>query len=80
MTVGLIDEELKMKCPKCGRFLKNIGAIVNGLDEIKKVVGTCSRDGRVEPTDWEYDDFKIKRGKVREGKIKTIVRSGKVQT
>lgn len=46
-----------MKCPKCGWFLKNVVATVNGLEEIIKVQGECKRCGVVEPNDWAWDDF-----------------------
>ena len=46
------------KCPNCGKFLKNVVAIVNGFDEVIRVLGDCKIHGEVENvTDWEYSDF-----------------------
>lgn len=45
------------KCPQCGRFLKNVNALVNGFDEIQKVEGRCAKHGIIETSDWEYWDF-----------------------
>jgi hypothetical protein len=46
-----------MKCPECGKFLKDVTAMVNGFDEIKEVEGYCRTHGKVRPTDWAYWDF-----------------------
>lgn len=47
-----------MKCPTCGKFLKDVTALHTGPDrEIKKVFGECKTHGVVEPQDWEWDDF-----------------------
>ncbi len=46
-----------MKCPVCGKFLKNVIAQVNGFKYVLKVEGQCKTHGNVEPTDWEWDDF-----------------------
>jgi hypothetical protein len=45
------------KCPECGKFLKDVTAIINGNDDIKKVFGFCKKHGKVNPTDWSYEDF-----------------------
>lgn len=45
------------KCPKCGKYLSCVTALVNGFDEIIKVEGTCRKHGVVETNDWEYWDF-----------------------
>ncbi len=47
-----------MKCPECGRFIKDVVANINELtDEIEEVEGICSKHGKVNPTDWECEDF-----------------------
>ena len=48
-----------MQCPKCGKFVGNITAWVNGLDEITKVEGDCKVHGTVDVTDqdWCYEQF-----------------------
>jgi hypothetical protein len=46
-----------MKCPKCGRFLKNVMADIDGDNNVTEVEGTCSKHGKVNPTDWDYEDF-----------------------
>jgi len=46
------------RCPECGKFLKNVAAIVNGADEIVRVEGDCKTHGKVDNvSDWEYWDF-----------------------
>jgi len=35
----------------------DVVATVNGNGDIKKVLGTCKRCGRVETNDWDYEDF-----------------------
>lgn len=47
------------QCEKCGRFLKNIKAFVNGFTgSIKKVVGDCKKCGKnVDVDDWYGGDF-----------------------
>lgn len=51
-----------MKCVKCGRFCKNVEATINGLEDIIKVEGDCSRCGHVDLTKgvWDYDMFERK--------------------
>ena len=46
-----------MKCPKCGRFVSNIYALVNGNGDIKEVNADCKRCGVVHPRDWDYETF-----------------------
>ncbi len=47
-----------IKCPVCGKFLRNVMATVSGIDnEIIEVAGFCKTHGMVEPTNWEYWDF-----------------------
>lgn len=46
-----------MKCPECGKFLKNIEVVTNGLQEVLSVQGDCKEHGAVNPTDWDYDDI-----------------------
>lgn len=46
-----------MKCPECGKFLANVVADVNGMDEVIKVTGKCRKHGEVQPTDWCWEDF-----------------------
>lgn len=46
-----------MKCPKCGKFLKDVEADISMDNEIGTVTGTCAKHGPVHPTDWEYEDF-----------------------
>lgn len=47
-----------MKCPQCGKFLKECVATVGkGGDEISRVEGQCKTHGTVEPTDWCWEDF-----------------------
>ena len=50
---------MAIKCLKCGRFCKDVVATIDGLGNIKKVEGTCSKCGKVDLTnaDWSYDDF-----------------------
>ena len=48
------------KCPICGRFVGNVYAIVNGLDEIVRVMGTCRIHGEVDVTktsSWVWENF-----------------------
>lgn len=46
------------KCPECGKFLKNVAAIVNGFDEVVQVEGDCKTHGVVKNfSDWDYSDF-----------------------
>lgn len=49
----------RFRCPKCGRFVSNVKATVNFLDEIVKVKGTCTKHNVVDCTnsDWWYEDF-----------------------
>lgn len=46
-----------MKCPKCGRFVKDAVATFNGFDEIERVDAKCAKHGTIQPNDWEWDDF-----------------------
>jgi hypothetical protein len=46
-----------MKCPECGKFLREVKADVDIEKNILRVVGTCVKHGEVEPTDWSYEDF-----------------------
>lgn len=46
-----------MKCPECGKFLKDVTADINGFNEIISVEGFCKKHGTVEPTDWCYENF-----------------------
>lgn len=47
-----------MRCPQCGRFVKDaVATVTRGGDMISKVEAKCSQHGTVEPTDWEYEDF-----------------------
>lgn len=47
-----------MKCPECGKFVKNARAKYRIWDDqITKVTADCKIHGKVEPTDWEYEDF-----------------------
>ena len=48
-----------MKCETCGRFVKSVVAEINGLGDITKVKGFCSKCGEVDLTkgDWIYEDF-----------------------
>jgi len=50
---------MTFNCPTCGRFCGKVVAILNGLEEIKKVTGECSKCGDVDLTncDWVYEDF-----------------------
>jgi predicted nucleic-acid-binding Zn-ribbon protein len=45
------------QCPKCGKFLKQIIATVNGNEEITQVTGICHTHHKVEIKDWNYDEF-----------------------
>lgn len=47
------------KCPKCGKFLKNVEAKMRVFDEKISVTGRCKTHGQVEPTDWDADDFRF---------------------
>lgn len=44
-------------CGKCKRFVKDVEFKINGLEEIKDVTGLCKKHGRVEITDWAYDEL-----------------------
>lgn len=46
-------------CPTCGKFCKNIKAIMDGFENIIKVTGECKKCGIVDLTnsDWCYEDF-----------------------
>jgi hypothetical protein len=48
-----------VKCLECGRFCKDVVATINGLGDIIKVRGVCSKCGKVDLTnaDWWYGDF-----------------------
>lgn len=46
-----------MKCPECGKFLKQVEATINGANEVVKVEGICKKHGVVEPTGWDYETF-----------------------
>ena len=46
-----------MRCPICGRFTSKNVAHFNMNGDIILVEGFCKRHGRVNPEDWEYDDF-----------------------
>lgn len=43
------------QCPRCGRFLADVLARDRG--EVLVVTGRCKTHGRVEPLDWDADDF-----------------------
>jgi len=45
-----------MKCPQCGKFLKDVSAEAI-FDDIRRVWGICKTHGIVEPDDWCWDDF-----------------------
>ena len=45
------------KCPRCGKYLKDVVALVDGFDQVKKVEGKCKKHGVIETNDWEYWDF-----------------------
>jgi len=47
-----------MKCPICGKFLKNIYCIFNEFDDsITEVIGQCIKHGEVLTDDWSCEDF-----------------------
>lgn len=46
-----------MKCPTCGKFLKDVDVKLRVLDDRIFVKGTCKTHGDVEPTDWDADMF-----------------------
>ena len=53
-----------MKCPECGKFVKDVEALVEEvlfIDEkkITKVTGVCAKHGKVDLTneDWSYEEF-----------------------
>jgi len=46
------------KCPKCGRWLKDVTCRIDQLtDDIEDVTGFCKKHGCVRPDDWEADQF-----------------------
>jgi uncharacterized Zn finger protein len=45
------------KCPKCGKFISAVTALVDGEKNIVEVVGDCMACGMVHPKDWDYEDF-----------------------
>jgi uncharacterized OB-fold protein len=47
--------KMDSKCPKCGKFTKDVYAIKNGFDDIVGVYGTCTQCGKVDLSNNEYD-------------------------
>lgn len=45
------------KCPRCGKFLRKVTALLTIEDAIIEVTGLCKNHGEVLVTDWEYWDF-----------------------
>lgn len=46
-----------MKCPTCGKFLKDVNADISIENEILRVYGVCKKHGEVEPENWDYETF-----------------------
>jgi hypothetical protein len=47
------------QCPICKKFLGDIYAYFNDLDEITRVTGICKQHGKQEVprSHWDYSDF-----------------------
>lgn len=46
-----------MRCPRCGKFLKDVMAQVLNDEMIWRVTGRCAEHGVVEAKDWDHEDF-----------------------
>ncbi len=58
------------KC-HCSKFVANVVAVINGLQEIIRIEGDCKRHGRVDVTqssDWDYEDFDPEAGEGEEAR------------
>jgi hypothetical protein len=44
-------------CSICKKFVRDVLYKINGLEEISQVTGLCKKHGRVNITDWEYDEL-----------------------
>jgi len=50
----------RFRCPICGKYVSDVEAILNGLDEIVAITGICKTHGVVnvkDNNDWWYEDF-----------------------
>ena len=47
------------KCPVCGKFVKDVIALMNEYGEIIIITGKCKTHGKVDVSnsDWCYEDF-----------------------
>ena len=48
-----------MKCPQCGKFCKDVFALMDADGNVKRVEGVCIKHGKVDLTneDWSYEQF-----------------------
>ena len=45
---------------RCGRFVRVVGVVINGLDDVVRVDAICGGwrgCGRVQPVEWNYDEL-----------------------